>query len=172
MSTRRRRAARLKEATDLNVTAFMNLMVVLVPFLLIMAVFSRITIHELNMPAAGGEQPLDKPRLQLEVILRTDRVDVGDRAGGVVASLPATAEGYDLEALSNALRRIKQQFPDELGATILLEPTVPYDRLIQVMDTVRQFETGAAGTVRSKYELFPEISLGDAPQPATERKGS
>lgn len=168
----RRRAARRKEVAELNVTAFMNLMVVLVPFLLIMAVFSRITIHELNMPAAGGEQQNDKPRLQLEVILRGDGIDVGERAGGVVASIPVTDKGHDLARLSDTMRRIKQQFPDETGVTILLEPAVDYDNLIQVMDTVRQFEVTEANGVRSKYELFPEISLGDAPQRAAGIKGS
>ena len=40
---------------DINITAFMNLMVILVPFLLITAVFSRLTILELNLPAAESE---------------------------------------------------------------------------------------------------------------------
>ncbi len=39
----------------LNITAFMNLMVVLTPFLLITAVFSRMAILELNLPGDGSE---------------------------------------------------------------------------------------------------------------------
>ena len=171
MSMRRRRTARMQEAVELNVTAFMNLMVVLVPFLLIMAVFSRITIHELNMPAAGGDKQAEKPHLQLEVILRNNGIEVGDRGNGIVAAIARTDQGYDLAKLSDALRRIKQQFPDELGATILMEPTVRYDDLIQVMDAVRQFELPAADGMRTKYELFPEISLGDAPQRVAANQG-
>ena len=39
-----------EEAPELDMTTFLNLMVVLVPFLLITAVFSRITIVELDHP--------------------------------------------------------------------------------------------------------------------------
>jgi biopolymer transport protein ExbD len=39
---------------EIDVTTFLNLMVVLVPFLLITAVFSRLTIVELNLPSTAG----------------------------------------------------------------------------------------------------------------------
>ncbi|MEM7805474.1 MAG: biopolymer transporter ExbD, partial [Pseudomonadota bacterium] len=51
---RRRGGRRSLEATELNITAFMNLMVILVPFLLITAVFSRLAILELNLPGASS----------------------------------------------------------------------------------------------------------------------
>jgi biopolymer transport protein ExbD len=41
---RRHIIRRVHPAAELNITAFMNLMVVLVPFLLMTAVFSHITI--------------------------------------------------------------------------------------------------------------------------------
>ncbi|MFC6978348.1 ExbD/TolR family protein [Microbulbifer taiwanensis] len=60
---RRRRQGRNKEAPELDITAFLNLMVVLVPFLLVSAVFSRVTILELNMPSGAGGGAPDDPRL-------------------------------------------------------------------------------------------------------------
>ncbi len=162
MRNYRRMRSRAQATTDLNVTAFMNLMVVLVPFLLIMAVFSRITIHELNLPGAGGEDKNDQPRLQLEVVVRTDRLIVSDRAAGNLVTLPKQAGAYDLKQLSEWLQRIKARFPDALAASILAEPKIPYDDLIQIMDTVRAFEV-RENDQRIKAELFPEIALGDAP---------
>ena len=52
---RRRRGGRRYdgESTELNITAFMNLMVILVPFLLITAVFSRLAVLELNLPGSS-----------------------------------------------------------------------------------------------------------------------
>ncbi|HED18649.1 MAG TPA: biopolymer transporter ExbD, partial [Gammaproteobacteria bacterium] len=50
---RRWRKRRSSCPPELDITAFMNLMVILVPFLLISAVFSRITILELDLPAPG-----------------------------------------------------------------------------------------------------------------------
>ena len=54
MSRRTHYRRRSKEALELDMTTFLNLMVVLVPFLLITAVFSRITIIELSLPTSEG----------------------------------------------------------------------------------------------------------------------
>ncbi len=164
----RRRQRGTENVSEINVTAFMNLMVVLVPFLLILAVFSRVTIHELNMPSDGDSAQDGKPKLQLEVVMLGDRLVVADRSAGAIASLRNTDAGYDLNALSERLQRIKARFPDEVGVVILLEPQIAYDDLIQVMDTVREFRRTENGK-ESIYELFPEISLGDAP--AASRQG-
>ena len=43
-----------RDPAELDMTTFLNLMVVLVPFLLITAVFSRITIVELSLPSSTG----------------------------------------------------------------------------------------------------------------------
>ena len=44
-----------REAVELNITAFMNLMVILVPFLLITAVFSQVAILDLNLPSSTDQ---------------------------------------------------------------------------------------------------------------------
>jgi biopolymer transport protein ExbD len=143
----------------------MNLMVILVPFLLITAVFSRLAVLELNLPS--GESTLaeeQEPEFQLEITVRDGLIEVGDRSVGTLSRIDNTSEGYDLEELSGYLQRVKQQFPDEANATILLEQDIPYDVLVQVMDTVRVFErVDDAENLASRYELFPEISIGDAP---------
>jgi len=156
------RKHRRHDPEELNITAFMNLMVILVPFLLITAVFSRLAILELNLPSSG-EQPDDLAQtMQLEVIVRADRIEVGERNGGLMTSLAMIDGGYDYAGLTDYLQRVKASFPDKLDASILLEPEVPYDVLVQVMDAVRVFEAVQAGSV-VKAELFPEISIGDAP---------
>lgn len=150
---------------ELNITAFMNLMVILVPFLLITAVFSRMAILELNLPAAaaGGA---DKAReLQLEVVVRANTIEVGDRFGGLFRRIDRTDKGHDLKTLSLVLQQVKERFPDKTAATILPEPETPYETLVQVMDTVRVVERASAGAVQ-RYELFPDISIGDAPMRA------
>jgi biopolymer transport protein ExbD len=159
------RKHRQQEAAELNITAFMNLMVILVPFLLITAVFSRLAILELNLPSSGEQLADDEPvTMQLEVIVRADRIEVGERNGGLLTRLPVTDEGYDYPGLTGYLQRVKATFPDKLDATILLEPEVPYDVLVQVMDAVRLFEMEQAGEF-VQAELFPQISIGDAPVP-------
>src|SRR5690606_12605624 len=70
MARRQRRTRRHQDVEELHITAFMNLMVVLVPFLLITAVFSRMSILELNLPGPSSEPvPLEEPQFNLEVIV-------------------------------------------------------------------------------------------------------
>ena len=160
---RRWRQHRQHQPAEMNITAFLNLMVILVPFLLITAVFSRIAILELTLPPPQAQEDIEKepPRQQLEIVLRADRLEVA--AGGAAPELiPKTAGGYDLAALSRTLRRIKQRHPDKTDATLLLEPDVSYDELIQVMDTVRMIPVRSGNTL-IQAELFPDISIGDAP---------
>ena len=159
----RKGGRRIIETAELNITAFMNLMVILVPFLLITAVFSRLAILELNLPASSTE-PAEPQELtfQLEVIVRTDKIEVGDRNVGALGVYPNTQTGYDYESLSTKLTEIKDRYPEKTDASILLESEIPYDTLVQVMDRVRVAELIEDDGIRRK-DLFPDISIGDAP---------
>ena len=151
---------RQKEAPDLDMTTFMNLMVVLVPFLLITAVFSRITIVELDLPSAKGAAPTE-PTFRVEVVVREAGLEIMD-GSQVIAAIPNVDGAYDLPKLSEYLVQIKQEYPEKQDASVLLEPDIQYDHLIQVMDTVRSVETHDGGQP-SRADLFTAISIGDAP---------
>jgi biopolymer transport protein ExbD len=161
---RRWRKRHRQEAVELNITAFMNLMVILVPFLLITAVFSQVAILELNLPSSNDQPGADDPEsMVLEVIVRPTALEVGERNRGLLASLPLKDDGYDYDGLQDYLKRVKAKFPDKVDASILLEPDIPYDTLVQVMDAVRIYEYVDPGAEAVQAELFPEISIGDAP---------
>jgi biopolymer transport protein ExbD len=151
-----------REAAELDVTAFINLIVVLVPFLLSTAVFTRLSVIDLSLPAqsSGAVEQLKVNDLKLEIVLRSDALEVGDRIGGLIQRIPNANGGYDLATLSLLMQQIKAKFPDTATATVLARPETSYDTLIQLMDTVR--ETPAAGKAKP-VPLFPEISIGDAP---------
>ncbi len=163
----RRSQRRNRDVGELNITAFMNLMVVLVPFLLITAVFSRLAVLELNLPTAQSQAPDETPpEFALEITVRDDVIEVGDRTAGTLTRIAANGGEHDLEKLAEFLFRVKQQFPDKLDATLLLEPDISYQVLVSVMDKVRIAEQLDPATSRVvKAELFPEISIGDAPVP-------
>jgi biopolymer transport protein ExbD len=160
---RSRRGGRHIETAELNITAFMNLMVILVPFLLITAVFSRLAILELNLPGSSTEPANPQEQtFQLEVTIREARIEVGDRNLGALGIYPNADDGYDYDALSKKLSEIKDSYPDKTDVSILLESEIAYDTLVQVMDRVRVAEIVAEDGVRRK-DLFPDISIGDAP---------
>lgn len=153
---------RLEAAVELNITAFMNLMVILVPFLLITAVFSRITVLELNLPALDAkENQQQKIKLQLELVLRERSFDIQDANLGVIKSFARSNEETKWNDFTDILIEIKSRFPDEKNITLLLEPAINYKTLITVMDHVRSADVVQFTTVET-VELFPNISIGDA----------
>jgi biopolymer transport protein ExbD len=152
-----------KEPAHLEITAFINLIVVLVPFLLSTAVFTRLAVLDMTLPAQNsGVEQLKAENLQLEVVIRPDALEVGDRIGGLIQRIPATDKGLDLPTLQTLLVQVKSRFPDKLEASVLAEANTPYDTLVQVMDAVRGTVT-AQGPRIVRSELFPNISIGDAP---------
>jgi biopolymer transport protein ExbD len=151
---------RQKQVPDLDMTTFLNLMVVLVPFLLITAVFSRITIVELDLPSARAPAP-SEPTFRVEVVVREAGLEVMDGAQ-VIAAIPKVKGEYDLDKLSEYLTVLKREYPQKEDASVLLEPDIEYDHLIQVMDAVRSTAL-REGDVVTRAALFTAISIGDAP---------
>jgi biopolymer transport protein ExbD len=149
-----------KGMPELDMTTFMNLMVVLVPFLLITAVFSRITIAELDLPSAQSTAP-STPAFRVEVVVREAGLEIMDGTR-VIAAIPKEGDEYNLAKLADYLVDIKSQYPEKEDASVLLEPDIQYDHLIQVMDTVRSIEIVDGGQTE-RADLFTAISIGDAP---------
>lgn len=158
----KRNHSRYRGRHDLNVVPMIDMMVILVFFLIFSAVFTHTSILELNFPAAQKAIP-DLPQgLNLEVVLRQNRIDVDDRGTGLLKSFPNTDKGYDFAGLSDYLLLVKSKYSDKQDASILLEPNISYDSLVQAMDTLRVYIPKDKQYDRA--ELFPQISIGDAPQ--------
>jgi biopolymer transport protein ExbD len=157
---------RTRKPAELLLVPMIDIFTVLVTFLLMTAVFSRTVILQLNLPPPQTEFKEPPPGLQLEVMVRKDQLMVADRNSGPLHAVPNTAQGYDYDGLVEYLKFVKTKFPDKTEASILLEPDTAYDTLVQVMDHVRVFEAGE-GINTVQAELFPDISIGDAPAPGT-----
>ncbi len=153
----------IQETEELNITAFMNLMVILIPFLLITAVFSRMTILELNLPALDAKnKDQEKIELQLELVLRSNSFDIQDANIGLIKRFPRSQDETRWDQFTNLLIEIKTRFPEEEEIALLLEPDINYKTLTQVMDHVRSAEVVSVLSVET-VALFPNISIGDAP---------
>jgi biopolymer transport protein ExbD len=159
-----------RQAAGLDVTAFINLIIVLVPFLLSTAVFSQLAIHQLSLPAqaSGALEKLSPENLQLEIVIRENALEIGDRIGGLIQRIEKTPAGHDVKQLAQLMRQVKERFPQVTAASVLPEPGIAYDVVVQVMDAVRiapQVQDGRVVNV----DLFPDISIGDAPIRAAAR---
>jgi len=151
-------------AHEIDVTTFLNLMVVLVPFLLITAVFSRLTIVELNLPSSSGGASAAEQGFRPEVIVRAEAIEITNGSARI-ASIPKVDDEYDLVTLQDMMISLKKEYPAQDSASVLMERMIPYDYLIQVMDVVRSVEVAVEGSEEEfeLYALFTEISVGDAP---------
>jgi len=157
-----RNHARYRGRNEINIVPMLDIFTILVFFLIFTAVFSRTHIVELNLPAQSSE-PLTLPEgLVLEVVVRKDGLVVQNKNSGPLQPLPNTAQGYDFDGLSAYLSRVKARFPEMKAATVLLEQDIPYDTIVGTMDAVRSYE-GTLDGKPARGELFPQISLGDAP---------
>jgi biopolymer transport protein ExbD len=154
-----------RRPAELLLVPMIDIFTVLVTFLLMTAVFSRTVILELKLPTQSAEFVPPPPGLKLEVILRQDLVQVADSNSGPLATFPRSRRDlpYDLGGLAEYLQQVKARFPDMTDATLLLEPDIPYDSLVQVMDTIRLVEQRQNNQL-VQAELFPNVSIGDAPE--------
>ena len=151
-----------RKPAELTLVSMIDIFTVLVTFLLMTAVFSRTMILELRLPPANADFQEPPPGLQLEVVVRKDSLIAQDRNSGPLATFPDKDGAYDYDGLSQYLQRVKSKYPDKTDATLLLEPDTAYDTVVQVMDRMRVLEVNAGLNIE-QYELFPDISIGDAP---------
>lgn len=155
---------RKQKEEDIDVTPLLNVMVVLVAFLIFSAVFSRISIQEIILPAqaVAGAAP-DKPLVTIDVIVRKNSLEISD-GKNVIMSIPKLGMKYDTQRLSEILLQLKQKYSEKQDANILLEPDIEYESMIQVMDAVKIAEVKKNGQEKAqKVVLFPQVSIGDAP---------
>jgi biopolymer transport protein ExbD len=149
-------------AAELNITAFMNLMVVLVPFLLMTAVFSQITVLDMNLPPPGAADKQPKtPPYELRVTIRQNMLVISDNRNGLIKRIPAKGGKQDYAGLKQTLKQVKARLPEHSNITILAEQQTSYDDLIRTMDSARSYRAQVDGEWLFA-ELFPDISIGDA----------
>lgn len=159
----RRRHRKQTTEAELNITPFLNLMIVLVPVLLISMVFTQTRILELEFPESGNVAALeDAEELQLYIKLQDGAIEVGDTNRGRLQRFEHSNGEPDFAAMQELLRDIKSRFPDKRDIALMVSPATSYQTLVTAMDHIRGYpEVVAASVVRA--ELFPDIALGDAP---------
>ena len=174
---------RMRKPAGLLLVPMIDIFTVLVTFLLMTAVFARITILQLDLPSAADGK-VTEPTFRLEVIVRKDGLELTNGTA-LIATIPSANGEYDLKTLSDLAVSLKRDYPKTDSASVLLEPDVRYDSLIQVMDAIRSAEVPAAATdlalsaeneggpqtdvqnrddpELTRVALFTKIAVGDAP---------
>ncbi|MCC6543771.1 MAG: biopolymer transporter ExbD [Nitrospirae bacterium] len=138
------RKHRLASESELQIITFLNLMVILIPFLLMTTVFAKMAVIELTTPASSQKStppPAVKKDqnagFRLTIALLDDEINVlnGETTLGIFKK--DTGGKYDLTGLPPLISKLKQQYPGENDAVILSSPKIPYMTIVEVIDAVR-----------------------------------
>lgn len=176
---------RAQDDAELEITSFMNLMIVLVPVLLLSLTFTQVTVHDIKLPElTGGYGESDDAQSKLEVVVGADGFQIFYPEGNLIEAIPRVvyqpvddqaesseqvteaeapaeqAPQLDFERLSAVMQSIKLQLEDRRDVVLRLSPEVDYQSVVATMDAVKSYKAVLAASV-VEVELFPEISLGD-----------
>ena len=162
---------RERKPAELLLVPMIDIFTVLVTFLLMTAVFSRITIMQIDLPSSAAAKAAE-PKFRLEIIVRQDGFELSD-GKQAIGTIPKMGGAYDMNALTEQVLEVKREHPTAEDASVLAERKVPYDQLVQTMDAIRSTEVpasdalvagqAAAGAQTVRVALFTNIALGDAP---------
>lgn len=143
---RDRRGYRKIVEADLDIMPLMNLFVVLIPMLLLSAVFVEIHAIEMDLPGEGIASDAERPALDLSIRLEPDRYVInGNRLR--VRTVDRSAEDAD-EQLLAVLTAIRASNPDERAVRIESPDAARYQDLVRVMDVARSTGLDAIGLAR------------------------
>jgi len=155
---------------ELDVTSFMNLMIVLVPVLLLSMTFTQVTVLDVKLPdLTGGAYNSEDSQSQLEVVIGEAGFKIVYPTDVVIKEIPLKStildsgeeiHNFDYLALSQVLQEVKRQLPEKRDAVVKANAGVDYQSLISTMQAVKSYTTVVAASM-VEIEMFPEISLGD-----------
>jgi biopolymer transport protein ExbD len=131
---RTRRSARTTVQDELEILPLMNLFVVLIPMLLLSAVFLEMSVIRMGLPSDGTDEPMHD-RLSLSVSIRDDAWVVrGHKLDTLVIDRADPDAGTRLH---DALAAVSARFPDDHD--VVLRPTerTRYEDIVRVMDVSR-----------------------------------
>lgn len=154
------------DEAELDITSFMNLMIVLVPVLLLSMTFTQVTVHEIQLPElTGGSANSAEPQSKLEVVVTMNGFEVYYPSNTLIKKIPAqknqAGQSLDFRTLSLVMQEVKQQLDDKRDVLIRVSKDVNYQNLVSTMDAVKSYKTVVVASV-VEVELFPQISLGDS----------
>jgi len=128
------------EADDLNITPVMNIFLILVPFLLLTAVFVRISIIEFSLPSSDTTTEANQDKTPPVVTILTIRDSGFELKSKDISNTPITKKNaqFDYQLLVEQLRKVKERYARTQDIIIVPDAQIKYDVIIQVMDRCRE----------------------------------
>ncbi|MEK7392285.1 MAG: biopolymer transporter ExbD [Fibrobacterota bacterium] len=156
---------------ELNLTPFLDVMIVLIPFLMLSVSFASVVVVKANLPSPVTNPVPVKipPPFDLVAQVGPDTikvwVDPAKLNSKPVAQIPTPGKGpyteATLETLHKVLVAVKAQHPTETRLALDAAPGVSLERMSQLMDVTGTLLPGDifAGKASDDARLFPDIAL-------------
>ncbi len=180
MRMKRRFSRHAGESTfDLNLAPMMDMMVTIIPFLLLSAVFMRMMLIESPLPQSVAQllqEDRNKKDRDVSISLTLTKTGdanliVVDAQGKKVQSLIKNVGGhFDAKSVHSHLVQVKQQYPQIFRLELNPEDGVDYKSIVGVMDASRDMErtdpkifiTDPVKKERAEVPLlFPDVVLAN-----------
>lgn len=164
---------------DVDLTPIMCLFIILVPLLLVSAVFERLAALQVHLPEASTIEETDQAKkeptgiVELRLLIKEDGLALEgtlshDPSGeeketyeDIRYDFPIDGDRYDLEKLQQTLRELKQEYPRHEEIVFLVDDKVSYDVIVQAMDACRKEYYVEEGEKKSR-PLFPQVALSES----------
>jgi biopolymer transport protein ExbD len=146
----KKRIKRREVWEDPELVPFIDMLVVCCCFLLMSASLLQTAVIEISLPTATGAGTAStmtpqSGELNLSLIITDEGLRVGG-AGAILPLIPKKKDKFDWDKLTETLKKVKGEYPDQASIIIISEPEIVYDNIIQAMDVC-------------VMEGFPEIAL-------------
>lgn len=128
-----------KKSVDfqVNLIPMIDLLSVLISFLLMTSVWTQIAKIDVkqspNLPSDEPTPPDPDEKLNLTVLIKASGYTV-TKKGAVVKEIEKKGDDYDATVLSEILKQVRAEHPENEDVQVTSEDKVPYKELITVMD--------------------------------------
>jgi len=131
---------------QLNMVPFIDLLSVLISFLLMTSVWNqvaKIDVKQSPNQISDEPPPEDKEeKLNLTVLIKASGYTVMKK-NAVVKDIEKKGDEYDVTTLSETLKQMRAEHPDNTDLIVTCEDKIPYEEMIHVMDSA--LENGLGG---------------------------
>lgn len=162
-----------EEGGDLNLTPFLDVMMVLIPFLMMSASFFSIVVLEAKLPTPVKPETIKDvpmpPPFDLVIQVPKDTIKIflnnKDPMGPPQFAIPTPDTAYtdaQLDLFYNKMVEIKKQFPKEERLALDPHPALAWEKVSQLIDRARNMKSDDPVVQDPQFKdrrLFPNISM-------------
>jgi len=134
----------MEAEVDLDIRPFMNVLLILIPFLASVAVYTRLSILPMSLPpnvGAGMGASAEKPKLKITLVVESAGIKItyGEK---LLDSVPKVGDDYNYVLLAEKLKTRQADIEIKNEIIVAVKDNISFKYVVHIMDVCR--ETGFA----------------------------